>query len=302
MSRPWEPDHPVDHALARHLLDSQFPDLAGVPLEHLGRGFDADVWRAGKWAFRFPRRRVAVACLEAEMRALGGLAPHLPLPVPVPERFGEPSPAFPAPFYAHRWLSGSSADHHRLDPTRRAALAGPLGRFLRALHGLPLALGLSSGLEADTFRGDTRRSGERALGRLEWLAGGPWASRIPELEACFARPPEPEPDRRVLSHGDLYARHLLLDPEARLCAVIDWGDLCLADPAVDLAIAFTLFPPEARSAFFEAYGPVDGPTRDRARFIALARYGLVLLAYAHEVGDADLAREAGLGLGHALGT
>jgi aminoglycoside phosphotransferase (APT) family kinase protein len=41
----------------------------------------------------------------------------------------------------------------------------------------------------------------------------------------------------VLCHGDLHVRHLLVDGDGSAAGVIDWGDLCLADAAVDLSIA-----------------------------------------------------------------
>lgn len=49
-------------------------------------------------------------------------------------------------------------------------------------------------------------------------------------------------------HGDLYARHLLVD-RGRLIGVIDWGDLMAGDPAVDLTVAVTFLPRAARASF-----------------------------------------------------
>src|SRR5690606_33005219 len=78
-------------------------------------------------------------------------------------------------------------------------------------------------------------------------------------------PPRPV----VLSHGDLDARHLIVERRAdgvRASGVIDWGDVMLADPAIDLALAVGFMEGEARSAFFEAYGPIDEDTEALARF------------------------------------
>ena len=50
-------------------------------------------------------------------------------------------------------------------------------------------------------------------------------------------------------HGDLYARHLLLDDHKKLCGVIDWGDVHLGDRALDLSIAYSFLPAEARLCF-----------------------------------------------------
>jgi aminoglycoside phosphotransferase (APT) family kinase protein len=36
------------------------------------------------------------------------------------------------------------------------------------------------------------------------------------------------------------------------CGVIDWGDLCLADPSVDLQLIWSFLPRRARPAFLDA--------------------------------------------------
>lgn len=51
--------------------------------------------------------------------------------------------------------------------------------------------------------------------------------------------------------------------------VIDWGDTCLADPAVDLAIAYAAFEGRDREAMLGAYGPVDAERELRARPLAV---------------------------------
>jgi phosphotransferase family enzyme len=89
----------------------------------------------------------------------------------------------------------------------------------------------------------------------------------------------------------IYVRHLLVDEARRLCGVIDWGDVHLGDPALDLSIAFSFLPPGARGAFREAYGPIDAATWDRARFRALF-YGTGLVDYGADVGD-EAVRAAG---------
>lgn len=65
------------------------------------------------------------------------------------------------------------------------------------------------------------------------------------------------------THGDFYARHLLYH-RGHLAGVIDWGDVHLGDPAVDLSIAFSFLPPEAREDFKHAYGEIGEATWQRA--------------------------------------
>ena len=93
----------------------------------------------------------------------------------------------------------------------------------------------------------------------------------------------------MLSHGDLHIRHVLVERGA-ITGVIDWGDICLADPAIDLMLVWMLLPPAARERFFATYGRVDDERLLRARVLALF-LGVTLAAYARDVGNARLERE-----------
>lgn len=277
--------------LARALLRSQFPDLADAPLALLGRGWDMDVWRCGGLVFRFPRRPLAIPLCETELRVLPQLAPLLPVRIPVPSHIGRPEAAFPAPFYGHPYLPGRTADRVHPDAAERCALAPAIARFLRTLHQERV-----SGVPPDPFRGAMQGTSERALLRIERLERSRWAAHLPAARARLQRPP-PEADGalHVLLHGDFYLRHLLLDRLGELAGVIDWGDVCLGDPAVDLSIAYTFLPEEAHPDFFAVYGEVDAAVRTRACHRGLA-HSIGLLAYAVDVGDAELEHEAGASL------
>ena len=71
----------------------------------------------------------------------------------------------------------------------------------------------------------------------------------------------------VLTHGDLIPGNLLLRG-GRLAAVLDWGYVSLADPALDLVPAWAVLGPRARLVFREALD-VDDATWARARANAL---------------------------------
>jgi aminoglycoside phosphotransferase (APT) family kinase protein len=93
----------------------------------------------------------------------------------------------------------------------------------------------------------------------------------------------------VLAHGDLHIRHVLVERGA-ITGVIDWGDICLGDPAIDLVLVWMLLRPASREGFFGAYGRVDDERLLRARVLALF-LGVTLAAYARDVGNARLERE-----------
>lgn len=105
-------------------------------------------------------------------------------------------------------------------------------------------------------------------------------------------------DEPVVVHGDLHVRHLLVDGTGAAAGVIDWGDVCRADPAVDLAIAFSGFDGAARAAFLTAYGPVSAERELRARVLAVF-LSAALAEYAAAEGRDRLLGEALAGLGRA---
>jgi aminoglycoside phosphotransferase (APT) family kinase protein len=120
--------------LVRDLLRDQHPDLAGRPVTLGARGWDNQLWRLGDdLAVRLPwATQTADALLLKEYAWLPVLAPRLPLPVPVPQRLGEPSQRFPRPWIVTTWVPGTPAD--RVPATRGAQAARTLAAFLTALH------------------------------------------------------------------------------------------------------------------------------------------------------------------------
>ncbi|AUX45044.1 aminoglycoside phosphotransferase [Sorangium cellulosum] len=294
MTAPWTAEHRISDALAAQLLEDTFPVLRPVRLELLGEGWDNVAYLVnGELVFRFPRRQLAVPFLEKEHRLLPALAPRLPLPVPVPELFGQPREgAYPWPFLGYRKLSGETACRASLDDRERTALAEPLARFLSALHTFPPDDARRLGLPPDT------------IGKLDL------SLRLPEVVERLARIralgllPDVHPWLQILEagadlrasedlhvvHGDLYVRHLLLAPDRSLAGVIDWGDLHLGDPAVDLSVAHSFLPPGAQEIFRAAYGEIDERRWKLAQLRAIC-HSAALVVYGHDIGDRDLLRE-----------
>lgn len=74
-------------------------------------------------------------------------------------------------------------------------------------------------------------------------------------------------------------RHLLVEAGAAT-GVIDWGDLCLADPAVDLSIAYLGFAGAARAELLAAYGRPVTARRELAARTCAVSIGTALAEYA----------------------
>lgn len=300
MANPWDPDVQLDEEAARRLIERQFPRLAPAALERFGQGWDNDAWLVnGAFVFRFPRRKLAAEICAHEVAVLPAIASRLPVPVPNPCFVGVPEEGYPYPFAGYARIPGRTADGVPLDDEDRERLAPALGAFLRTLHGTPPPTDTPPDLIG---RADLARNVERLEGRLALLEREPTEgvsaadvlSRARELSAA-----KPHEGALRLVHGDLYARHLLLDDEKRLCGVIDWGDVHAGDPALDLSAAFALLPPTARAAFFAAYGAIDNDTEARARFRALYS-GTMLVHYGRSVGDVSLAKAGEVALRFAL--
>ena len=75
------------------------------------------------------------------------------------------------------------------------------------------------------------------------------------------------PRSPVWVHGDVTVGNLIIQG-GRLAGVIDFGQLCVGDPACNLAIAWSYFDVGARANFLASL-PVDAAAKGRARGWAL---------------------------------
>lgn len=263
MTHPWRPEREITVAEATAAVRGL--GLAGDDVRQVAAGWDNSIVAVDHtWLFRFPRRSIALPGVEREALHLPRLAPLLPLPIPIPRHhgtYGEP----PWPFWGAEVLPGTE-----LAVTPHAdveSVAGALGRFVRALHDVPL----DPTLPVDPMgRADAVDRAARTRVMLTDLRSAEVWRDDTALDALLERADgaPPAPDQVVTSHGDLYARHVLVDDAGQACGVIDWGDLCVAHPGVDLAFVFSALAPQHRAAFWAEYGDVDDDTVLRARTMA----------------------------------
>jgi aminoglycoside phosphotransferase (APT) family kinase protein len=285
----WSAEFRVDAQLARRLIAGQcFTPRSLVPLDE---GWDNAVWLVDeRWVFRFPRRELAIPGVRREIAVLAQLSQLLPLPIPVPRFVGEPAEGFPWPFFGAELIPGSELPDAAAGDEQRCALGRPLGEFLRALHDARV----DAELPADPMgRGDMAVRVPRtvdALREAEPLWSAP-PSVHDVLDAARELPPAPP---TAVVHGDLHFRHLLLD-HGVLAGVIDWGDVCRADPSIDLMLCWCALPPDGRADFFAAYGRVTEDQLLRARVLAL-NLCAILAVYGANEGRDRIVREALAGL------
>jgi aminoglycoside phosphotransferase (APT) family kinase protein len=272
----------IGEPLVRALLTEQYPDLAGLALVEIASGWDNAIFRLGEdLSVRLPRRALAAALVEHEQRWLPELARTLPLPVPSPVRIGRPGSGYPWSWSVCRWLPGTSAT--RTPPDDPLEAAATLGAFLSALHREAPA-----DAPVNPYRGvalDQREAGviQRAAQLADRIDADAVVTCWTELASAprWNAPP-------VWLHGDLHPGNVLVH-EGRVSAVIDFGDITSGDPATDLAVAWMMFPAEARPVFRMAAGGRDEATWRRARAWALS------LALAYLARSADNPMFARLG-------
>ena len=285
MTAPWESAQPVDAARAAALVGAQFPSLRDAPVREVATGWDNSVLLVGDVLFRFPRREIALDGQRRELAVLPLIASALPLAVPVPTHLGEPAGDYPWPFWGAAMVPGRELG--LVPDGDRSSAAEAAGAFLRGLHGLQVDVELP----VDPMGRATPRL--RAEITRRWLSSlqdrGLWSPSA-EVDALVDADLAPPAGPYVLVHGDLHLRHLLVDDARRPAGVIDWGDTCLADPAVDLSLAYSAFDGLAREAFFEAYGAIDADRELRARSLAVGLCA-ALADWASSTGELALLQE-----------
>lgn len=231
----------IDTSLVRTLLREQHGDLASLPLVEAGEGWDNKLFRLGnELVVRLPRRQVGAALIEHEQRWLPVLASRLTLPIPAPVRLGRPGCGFPWSWSVAPWFKGEPAA--TLTSGFTEAMAVQLGEFLAALH-----QPAPEDAPVNPFRTSLSSRSDAFIERLQRY--GEHIEQMPALAVwrdALAAPAWSGP--AVWVHGDVHPGNLLANAGG-LAAVIDFGDLTAADPAVDLSVAWMLWPVYARDAF-----------------------------------------------------
>ncbi|MFG2914190.1 aminoglycoside phosphotransferase family protein [Kitasatospora sp. NPDC048298] len=263
-SRKLHPDElDIDESLVHRMVAEHFPQWAGLPVEPVTpTGTSNAMYRLGaELVVRIPRIPGVVEEIAKEDRWLRRLAPRLPVPVPVPLAVGGPVDGCPWPWSVLRWLDGATPVTGRI--AEPGLLARDLAGFVTAIRridpvGGPAAYRNESLAERDA---ETRK----AIAAVPDLVDAAAATAAWE-HALDAPAPTGPP---VWLHGDLQPGNLLVGPDGRLAAVIDFGCAGLGEPAVDLIPAWYVLPAAARETFRAAAAP-DDAAWDRARGWALS--------------------------------
>lgn len=215
-----------------------FPRLAGTPAVAIQEGWDSEVFRVAEQIVRIPRRPEIEALAQVEARLLPVLSSALPVEVPLPLEVCADHAAM-----RYRRIPGEPATADRLAGLPQEVVGNQIADLLTSLRSVPIGAA-------------------RAAGALD-LAGSAWWDHYADVTDRFVQTVVPclPPEHRVAGqallasvdelrgemqvsvvHADLGPSHLLCDDEG-VRGVIDWGDVRIGDPAIDLAWVLNGAPP-----------------------------------------------------------
>lgn len=246
-----------------------------------------------KIIFRFPRRKIAIELIERETIILKNIQQFFNINIPNPVYNGQPTLVYPYPFHGYNLITGKSGCHAQLNITDRINSLAPLATFLKKLHSIREAHALKIGAKQQVFdRTNIKNTTNTLIERVQKIN----QKKICKVNLeCFQQEIDLAlsttlPENKCLVHGDLYCKHLMFN-HSTLIGIIDWGDVGINNPAVDLSVIWSFYSNQYHQPFFEIYGEVDKETWQYARFLGLYSSFLLIL-YGTDVKDSLLVTEA----------
>ena len=274
-------------------LGRAFPDLAPIgPPRILGEGFSSLVVEtpAGS-VFRIAKNHLAQRGHRREWRALPLVGRSLAdLRLPQPSHYLHTSPDFPHGLIGHRKLPGRPLAPSDITPQSRGDIARQVGAFLVALHNVPP--GRLHGLDLPHYPPLPESLDALWRNTAGYLAANLAPDDFARVELWWRavrRDKQLRAYRPTLVHGDLWYDNILFDPERRrIVGIIDFENLSIGDPAIDLATQSYLGGGFARSVLehYDVEGALPANIDVRARTL-LGLRELKGLEYGLLVGEVD---------------
>lgn len=285
MNTPWRAEVALDQDQVLQLIAADFPQLGEIrSLKLCGASWDNHVYEVnGVWILRIPKREIAVARLEQEIRVLPRLQSHLGIAIPEPTYHVPGDSRYPWPRAVFRRIPGQPLCEVQISDYPR--FAKELGTVLRKLHGFEAQHG-SLQLVSDDRHMDYERRLEQSnenlcqMILLDWKGDTRKVMEVLETQAQIGFGDNLTPVIRPV-HADVDSRHLFVRQDGTVQALIDWGDFHYGDCSVDLEAMYSLVPPSARAYFLIGYEEhIELDLMARANFRAL-HHATAMWCFAH---------------------
>lgn len=242
------------------------------------------------WVLRIPRRPGMAASIAAESRILDFVGPRLPVAVPAWRVREADLIAYPLlPGRPGLTVDDASGETHWHFDRESEEYARSLGRLIAALHAIDADDAVAAGAPAMTVA-EVRAEWRDHLRRV--TEAFPTSAGLTARWRAWLADDDFWPERRALTHGELYPAHLLLGPDAHglepvVLSVLDWTTARVGDPAIDF-MYHHMISPGTFDLLIETYRDAGGRVPDRLpeRCAALIEAGPITYGvYALETGD-----------------
>jgi aminoglycoside phosphotransferase (APT) family kinase protein len=260
---------PVEAWFAEHVPDAEPP----LSFERVSGGRSNLTYRVSDgaghaWALRRPpmgRRLGSAHDMGREYRAISALA-GTDVPVAPAVALCEDESVNGAPFYVMGFVEGlvvrECAAGERFDEGQRAAIGRQVADTLTALHAVdPDAVGLG---ELGRKEGYVARQLRRWHGQWEQSK----TRELPAIDEVHDRLAGriPEQGPATIVHGDYRLDNMILTPDGRIAAVVDWELCTLGDPLADVGLLMVYWaePKDEVVALMDAATTLPGfPSREQ---------------------------------------
>lgn len=229
----------------------------------LGEGDFCDCYLVnGTHVFRFAKHADASAAMAVERCLLPILQPYLPVAIPAPQFTGHADKSAEE-MVGYPLIQGDPLEREvleRVSPSAYASLIAQIAEFMRRLHAVPLSAVQGCDIRTlEPLPHLTRLVEEGRTHVAPHLRAEVW-HYYETLLAQYTQDPTLHTYEPALLHGDLSPDHFLADPaQATLTGVIDFGDVCIGDPAWDFIYTCEDYGTEILHAVLAQYDPANAP-------------------------------------------
>lgn len=223
----------INEKLVQELILKQYPSVKHLPITFLNSGWDNDNYKLGNSLLvRLPRRKLANELLENEIKGLNYLKDKLSLCVPEPLFVGKSSTSYPFIWAIYSWFQGEAANTETLANDEAIRLA----HFLKELHQLKSDL-----VGENPYRSINLDQKNKVVWSIIDHLKPNHTLITPNIISTWEKGIKHcKPRNRTIIHGDLHPGNIISN-QKKINAIIDWGDICIGDPALDLAAFWMLF-------------------------------------------------------------
>jgi aminoglycoside 2''-phosphotransferase len=196
--------------------------------------------------FRFAKVLEAVKTLRFEIAVQKHLHGRLPLRIPEPRYIHIDAGLPDQVFVGYPLIPGAPLWQDKLsaiaDQTVRERLAIQLAEFLKELHNAPLPEQVINSLPRyETWEQWAEMFRQIKEKLYPYMRADARRMVSAHFERYLDHPEELEHENR-LRHGDFGSGNILFDPETfSITGIIDFGGVCIGDPAVDFAGLYTCY-------------------------------------------------------------